>query len=1242
VTLTLDPAADVDKVAIKEANVVCASLPDGDFGDLPVGNTVDTTLTSGDGDITLTACFRDFASNLYRVRRTIRLDTQDPNPSGFQIDGGNTYTKDRVVGCSFTPSDPAPGSSPLYRALAEDCDFSQAVYEQVGSGCSYTLSAGSGTKQLCVRLRDAAGRESADVAATTDTIILDDEAPSLTEFEPQTYYTSSSTVTFNVEATDNLGGTIGLGYTVNNANCPGASPQPLVTPTVNVDLGAGTNDDGVFRVYGCVRDPANNISSVVFRDVTFDNDPPDAPTNVSVVGQSRQLNVSWEAVADDPVSGLLGYRVRYTTDPTWTSGVQTVSVASDQTETLIGGVRNRVTYYVKVYAVDRAGNESVESNEDSTVSGLTQAILPGIFPTENPDYAAPTVTMVEGRVWVVMNERVNNTTSAVRVLSCWVQHDDCSQPGNWSSFSKSVSGRKISSPRMNMLQHNGNKWIGLIEEESDGDREEVIYRCAETADCTAGGNWTRIPLRGGTAVAALEQTLLGFASTSAKMILASVQSGVVRINSCSPREVNCSVGANWSAGSIGTSAYGSDRDHASLVANRERFILAVEQDNGGTDRVRYRMCDALTACTASGNWSGVYSTGNDSARPSLADTGTVFWSTVLRSNGNVQLRRCRNNADCDTASDWAVYPPIVLATVQPGERNWVRLGAGGSTLHATWWNDYAGTLSYAYCPDPEAGGDRCQDITHWTTITVDDSVTGRTFPSVVGAGPNPVVAYMDSANRLRAIVPDVATAVDFAAVPGDGTIEAHWTAQFDLAGSRLLYDDDGGPFWDTTQTLGDPFIETASYTASPLVTTYSSLSKFASTGEPSDDAAMWENVPFDAASFSGNALYTAGGAYDAAVSGPDCYGEPGGKCANFALARDVDNIVTARKIASGAILFAHCDTSATDCSVNGNWAQKDLSQTDLVGTAGTIASVAVADGYAVVLIITSTNELRMSSCLLTDDCTANTSWNARDFQIINNTNTTPYAATSWSSGSNNRLWIATRNESQALRVFTCDMSNCDQAADLTNEGAPAQTVTDLGLDIVAHRNATKQAILAVGISTGARMLLYDGGWATPFNINVGPLLSHQLRVHTGGVHIVLAIGTSNGLYYGECPYAVGDCTTSSTWGAAKVSGLPIQDGVSVDVGRGNGVSFLLARHSRQLHLMRCNGNCTLSDNWHGGPAVRVTSTLAPLRNLRTFGINNGGNPAIFLMHGYGPNSPTDPNTPRVLFGGRMNGPLNAP
>ena len=146
--------------------------------------TASFVLSGGDGPKTVYVRVRDANSHINGAttddRNTISLDTVGPTfSSTVSINSGAARTGSATISMAISASD--AGSSIAEYQLSEASDFSGGTTTLwtawAGSPVSFTLSAGDGTKNVYVKLKDQSGHESTETTQNHDDIILDTAAP---------------------------------------------------------------------------------------------------------------------------------------------------------------------------------------------------------------------------------------------------------------------------------------------------------------------------------------------------------------------------------------------------------------------------------------------------------------------------------------------------------------------------------------------------------------------------------------------------------------------------------------------------------------------------------------------------------------------------------------------------------------------------------------------------------------------------------------------------------------------------------------------------------------------------------------------------------------------------------------------------------------------------------------------------------------------------------------------------------
>jgi len=214
------------------------------------------TLTPGDGTRTVSVRFRDGAGNESAVfSDTIELEAVDLSaPTGsVSINDGAASTNSATVTLTLDATD--TGGSGLAEMQFSHDSVNWSSWEAYATTRSWTLGAGTGTKTVYVRFRDAAANVS---AAYSDTItVVDESAPtgSITingGDETATF----RTVSLTLAATDTGGSGLSQ-MQFSNDNVTWSTWEAFLTAKVwTLEAGTGTR-----TVYARFRDVAGNVSA---------------------------------------------------------------------------------------------------------------------------------------------------------------------------------------------------------------------------------------------------------------------------------------------------------------------------------------------------------------------------------------------------------------------------------------------------------------------------------------------------------------------------------------------------------------------------------------------------------------------------------------------------------------------------------------------------------------------------------------------------------------------------------------------------------------------------------------------------------------------------------------------------------------------------------------------------------------------------------------------------------------------
>lgn len=121
-----------------------------------------------------------------------------------------------------------------------------------------------------------------------------------------------------------------------------------------------------------------------------DTTAPSAPTGLTVIAGFEVLEISWNDNSElDVKFGAGTYRVQVSTNAGFTAVIRNFVVGG--TKTTVSGLADSTTYYVRIYARDADGNESLASGSVSTTTNapIVPALTDGVAPSTSP---TPSVT----------------------------------------------------------------------------------------------------------------------------------------------------------------------------------------------------------------------------------------------------------------------------------------------------------------------------------------------------------------------------------------------------------------------------------------------------------------------------------------------------------------------------------------------------------------------------------------------------------------------------------------------------------------------------------------------------------------------------------------------------------------------------------------------------------------------------------------------------------------------------------
>src|SRR6267143_6651 len=239
---------------------------------------------------------------------------------------------------------------------------------------------------------------------------------------------SSSQINLSWNAPANNGGSAITGYKIERSTNGGSSWSPPVntgsTATTYPDTGLTASTTYMYRVSAInsvgTSSPSNTASATTQTASTI----PGAPTSlVANTVSSSQINLSWNAPANNGGSAITGYKIERSTNggSSWSPPVNTGSTATTYPDT---GLTASTTYMYRVSAINSVGTSSPSNTASATTnSGTTSSsiVLNGIQTTSGTVSSSPyqiTLSNVNvgtgnNRLLVVGVEANNNNVASV-------------------------------------------------------------------------------------------------------------------------------------------------------------------------------------------------------------------------------------------------------------------------------------------------------------------------------------------------------------------------------------------------------------------------------------------------------------------------------------------------------------------------------------------------------------------------------------------------------------------------------------------------------------------------------------------------------------------------------------------------------------------------------------------------------------------------------------------------------------
>lgn len=273
----------------------------------------------------------------HKILTEIKLDKTAPTGS-ITINITDVYTTSTSVTLILTATDETSGVY-LVR-FSNDIIWDTEPWETPSSTKAWTLRIGDGIKNVYYQIRDNAGLVS---ETYSDSIILDTTPPagSIT-INGGASYTSTTTVTLNLSATDTTSGIAEVRFSNDNTTW---IPWEAYTDSTLWTLTIG---DGTKTVYYQVKDQAGLVSDTYFDTIVLDTSSPTileiSPSNGTEI-KSSTITVTW--IGLDETSDIDHYEIRLN-NGSW------INTGTDTTYTFTG--TSDGSHFFDIRAIDKANN----------------------------------------------------------------------------------------------------------------------------------------------------------------------------------------------------------------------------------------------------------------------------------------------------------------------------------------------------------------------------------------------------------------------------------------------------------------------------------------------------------------------------------------------------------------------------------------------------------------------------------------------------------------------------------------------------------------------------------------------------------------------------------------------------------------------------------------------------------------------------------------------------------------------
>jgi hypothetical protein len=317
-------------------------------GTLLVNSTTNTDLLGGLG---ATAGF------------TVNVDTTAPTASITSPANGATLAAGSTVNVTASASD---------NNLVSSVDFyvdGTKVSTDTASPYTYSWNTSSlslGSHTLQAKATDPAGNVGS--SAVTTVTLADQTPPTVSITGPANNSTQKGTVTVNVTAADNTGGT---GISKVEFYVDGVLKATNTASPYSFSWDTTTATNASHALTAKAYDGASNVTTSGTVNIIVDNSPPTTPGSFAASGiTTGSVNLSWTASSDN--NAVTGYRLTRNGTTIATLGSTTLSYSDTN-------LASSTAFTYTVVALDAAGNASTAA----TVSATTLTPKPGDINGDN-------------------------------------------------------------------------------------------------------------------------------------------------------------------------------------------------------------------------------------------------------------------------------------------------------------------------------------------------------------------------------------------------------------------------------------------------------------------------------------------------------------------------------------------------------------------------------------------------------------------------------------------------------------------------------------------------------------------------------------------------------------------------------------------------------------------------------------------------------------------------------------------